>query len=991
MTGYRLASGGRIDRARSIGFRWDGRALSGHPGDSLASALMASGQRAVGRSFKYHRPRGIMSAGVEESNAYVTIGRDPAAAPNTKATMVELVDGLQAFGQNAWPNVRFDLGSASSLLSPFLPAGFYYKTFIGPFSGTRFWMFCEHFIRRSAGMGRASRAPDPDHYERANAFCDLLVVGSGPAGLAAAEAGAEAGLEVILAEQDFSLGGSLLSESGQVEGMAATDWLAARESSLRSHPRVRIFPRTTVFGLYDGGVAGMHERSNDAENAGGYRSRFWVVRAARTIVAAGAHERGIAFPGNDRPGVMLASASRCYVNRFGVAPGRRAVVVATNDSGYEVARDLAEAGIAVTLADSRPEGPPQAGTTGFEVLRGMAPRRVLGGRGAKSVELAPPGEATVKPLRLRCDVVAVSGGWNPAVHLLCHRGIRPDWDEDIAAFVPPEETAGFLTAGSVRGIWNTDACVVSGRAAGSAAARELGGAADGPEYPPRGGWEVPIQPVYEVRIAGDSGGKSFVDLQNDVSAADIRLSVREGYSAAEHVKRYTTLGMSPDQGKTSNVIGLGILSEERGLPLAECGITTFRPPYEPVEIGALAGRARGRHFRPIRRTPAHHWHYRNGALMIDSGLWKRPWYYPEMGEGVEEAYVREAETARKTVGLADVSTLGKIAVQGPDAPQFLDHVYVNGFSQMPVGRARYGVMLRDDGIVFDDGTTWRLSEHEFFMTATTAQAGPVMAWLENLLATRFPELRVHVTSVTDQWAAAAVAGPNSRTVLERVVADLDMSDEGFPYMGVREGQVRVSSGTIPCRIARISFSGELGYEVYVESDYGDALMSILSQEVRREGGAAYGLEALGALRVEKGHVTVAELDGRVSLGDAGLGRMASKKKPFIGKVLGERPELQSDDRPRLVGVFPVDESARFVSGSILCAEENVAGHGEGWVTAVTHSPALGHWIGLGFARGGAAAWEGQIVVVADPVNHRRTRARIVSPHMFDPAGERLRG
>ena len=990
MSSFRLDRGGRIDRDRPVRYRWNGRSLNGYAGDTVASALLAAGETVVARSFKYHRPRGVYSAGVEEPCAYVTIGSGSRTAPNTKATTTELCDGMEVFGQNAWPGIRFDLGAVSGVLSPFLPAGFYYKTFIGPFRGTGFWMFCERFIRNAAGMGRASREPDPDRYERANAFCDVLVVGSGPAGLAAAELAAEAGLDVIVAEQDYELGGSLLVGGGEIDGVSTEEWRSARIAGLASNAGVRVMPRTTVFGLYDGGVAGMIERPKPAQEEDSHmvRGRFWVVHARRTIVAAGATERGFAFANNDLPGVLTASAIRTYAGRFGVACGRRVVLATNNDSTYDVARDLGLAGLEVILVDSRPNGTASIPADGCEVVRGFALAEAKGRRNVHEVVLSAVDGGSAR--RIACDAIGVSGGWNPAVHLVCHRGVRPVWNEGLGAFLPPEGVEGVEVAGAARGIWPTSAAAASGRSAAARSADALGVAVEAHTMPEPGGWKEPLRPVYEVRLpAGGRGNKSFVDLQNDVTAADIRLSAGEGYFEAEHLKRYTTLGMSPDQGKTSNVVGLGILSEARGRPLPECGTTTFRPPYDPVEIGALAGRARGRSFRPVRRVPAHAWHYRNAAVMVETGVWRRPHYYPLAGEGLDQAYVREAGVVRKCVGLVDVSTLGKIAVQGPDAGRFLDHVYVNTFSTLPVGRARYGVMLRDDGIVLDDGTVWRLGDQDWFMTTTTAQAARVMGWLEGLLATRFQDLRVHLTSVTDQWAGAAVAGPRSRAVLEAVADHVDLSDEAFPFMGVREGRIRVGSGSVDCRIARISFSGELGFEVYVGSDYANAMMEALKNSVEAEGGALYGLEALGTLRIEKGHVTVAELDGRVTLEDAGLGRMASRKKPFVGKTLASRPELRAEGRPRLVGIFPADRSQKFHSGAVLCEVGKVQGHGVGWITGVTHSPALGHWIGIGFVRGGVGEGGRRNLVSSDPVRGEQVAVEIVSPHMFDPAGERL--
>jgi len=506
--------------------------------------------------------------------------------------------------------------------------------------------------------------------------------------------------------------------------------------------------------------------------------------------------------------------------------------------------------------------------------------------------------------------------------------------------------------------------------------------------PKTGGWADPIRPLYEVQVPGKKL-KSFVDPQHDVTAADVRLAHREGYVSVEHLKRYTTLGMATDQGKMGNVIGLALMADALGKEIPEVGTTTFRPPYTPIAIGALSGRSVGSHFRPLRRTPMHDWNLGHGGTMTEAGLWQRPWYFARDGETISEAYVREAETVRRTVGLCDVTSLGKIAVQGPDATEVLNRIYTNPFAKLAIGKARYGIMLRDDGIVMDDGTTWRLSETDYFMTTTTAHAAKVMVWLEELLQTRWMDLKVHVTTVSEQWAGCAVAGPKSRAVLEACVEDpAVMSNEAFPFMGVIETTLK---GGISARIARISFSGEMAYEAYVPSDFAVALMDMLWGAAEPMDGCLYGTEALGALRIEKGHVTGAELDGRVTIDDAGLGKMASPKKSFIGSALRNRPELMREDRPRLVGVFPKDRSQTFNAGSILCAEDEVSGLGEGWITAVTHSPELGHWIGIGFISSGHEAWAGKTVIAADPVRKGNVEVEIVSAHMVDPTGERMYG
>ena len=574
------------------------------------------------------------------------------------------------------------------------------------------------------------------------------------------------------------------------------------------------------------------------------------------------------------------------------------------------------------------------------------------------------------------------------VHLMSHRGVKPVWNAEQACFVAPDSDESIHVVGSAAGIWNTSACLDSGSSVGAKVVKALGGTARAKAMPPAGGWESPIKPVYEVRVAGRKT-KAIVDPQHDVTADDIRLAHREGFVSVEHLKRYTTLGMATDGGKVGNIIGLALMAEALGIDIADVGTTTFRPPYTPVAIGALKGRNVDEHFRPLRRTPMHDWNLQHGATMTMAGLWHRPWFFARNAETISEAYVRETETTRATVGLCDVTSLGKIAVQGPDATEFLNRVYTNPFAKLPIGKARYGIMLRDDGMVMDDGTTWRFSETDYFMTTTTAHAGKVMVWLEELLQTRWQDLRVHVTSVSEQWAGSAVAGPRSRDVLCACVEDPEvMSNDNFPFMGVIETTLR---GGIPCRIARISFSGELAYETYVPSDYAPALMELLWAEAQKHDGCLYGLEALGAMRIEKGHVTGAELDGRVSIDDAGLGKMANPDKAYIGKAMRDRPELLSEDRPRLVGIKPIDKSETFNAGSILCAANQVSGMGEGWITGVTHSPAMGHWIGLGFIKGGHEAWQGKTVVAADPVRKGNINVEIISPHMYDPSGEKMYG
>ena len=994
MTAQRLRKGGHIDRTRPLTFRWDGTSMSGYAGDTLASALMANGEQILGRSFKYHRPRGIMSAGVEESGALVTVGQGAKQDANVRATTQPLYEGLIARGQNAWPSVRLDFGAINSLFGRFFAAGFYYKTFMGlpPFEwgrGTGMWMRYEKIIRKAAGMGTASREPDPDRYEHAHGYCDLLIVGSGPAGRAAAHCAAKAGCDVILVEQDAVLGGDTLSQPGN------TSALQGELSALRACG-VRLMTSTTAFGLYDNGVAGLLERVTDhlADSPSWLpRQRFWTVRARATLIAAGALERHIAFGDNDRPGVMTVNAGRTYLNRFAIQAGENIVIATNNDSAYTTASDLADSGASVTMLDSRHEISrslqSQCDAAGIGIKLEAAPMKALGGKAVSGLTAAiRQGNSWRADGNIDCDLLLVSGGWSPVVNLLSHRGIKPVWNPELACFLAPASDEPIVAAGSAAGVWDDSACRASGEKAALEALELLRNPAHRAAAQTPGNWECPIDPLYEVRPVKQKL-KSFVDPQHDVTTDDIRLAHHEGFVSVEHLKRYTTLGMATDQGKMGNIIGIALMADALGKEIPQVGTTTFRPPYTPVSIGALKGRNVGPHFRPLRRTPMHDWNLDAGGTMTMAGLWHRPWFFARSGETISEAYVREAETVRRTVGLCDVTSLGKIAIQGPDATELLNRVYSNPFAKLPIGKTRYGIMLRDDGLVMDDGTTWRLAENEYFMTTTTAHAAKVMAFLEELLQTRWTDLKVHLTSVSEQWAGVAVAGPLSREVLAACVEQpTRVADETLPFMGVVETTMREG---IPARIARISFSGERAFEVYVPSDFGPAVMQSLWDAARPMDGCLYGLEALGALRIEKGHVTGAELDGRVTIEDAGLGRMASDKKTYVGSALRKRPEMVRKNRPRLVGIFPKDRREIFNAGSILCAADNIAGYGEGWITAVTHSPALGHWIGLGFIKGGHEAWQGQDVVCADPVRKGNTSVEIVSPHMYDPQGERMYG
>jgi methylglutamate dehydrogenase subunit C len=962
--------GGLIDRSRSLRFTFDGRTMTGHPGDTLASALIANGQRLVGRSFKYHRPRGILSAGSEEPNALVELHDGARREPNTRATVTELTDGLVARSQNHRGSLAFDPMAVADILSPFLGAGFYYKTFMWP---RRLWeKLYEPAIRAAAGLGRLSGEPDPDIYDKGYLHADLLVIGSGPAGLVAALTAARAGRRVILADEDFVMGGRLNAESLAVDDSPGHDWAAAAVAELAALG-ARLMPRTTVYGVFDHGIHGALEHRTDGPDKP--RCILWRIYASRAVLAAGATERPIAFPDNDRPGIMLAGAVRAYVNRFAAAPGARIAVFTNNDDGWGTARDLRAKGVEIAaIVDSRAETP--APSAGIPVHRGARVTGTRGRLGLKQIELS-------NGRTVLADCLAVSGGWNPNLHLTCHHRGRPTWREDIAAFVPGRDLPpGMIVAGAANGTLTLAAALAEGRAA-AMAALDLTDAAPPPraEDEPRA-----ITPLWHV----EGRGSAWVDFQNDVTTKDIDLAAREGFRSVEHLKRYTTLGMATDQGRTSSVLGLAILAEKTGRSIAETGTTIFRPPYTPVPIGAFAGRSRGRDFRPTRLTPTHAWAEARGAVFVEVGTWLRAQYFPQAGETHWRRSVdREVTATRTGVGICDVATLGKIDIQGRDAATFLNRVYANAFAKLPVGRVRYGLMLREDGIAMDDGTTARLTETHFVMTTTTANAVRVFRHLEFARQCLWPGLDVHLISTTDAWAQLAVAGPHARTLLERIVdPGHDISNDAFPFMAC--GEVTICGG-LPARLFRISFSGELAYEVAVPTRYGGALMQRLIETGADLGATPYGTEALGVMRIEKGHAAGNELNGQTTALNLGLGRMVSRKKDSIGGALSERPELVRDDAVRLVGFVPVDRDAALVSGAHFLAlgAEATTENDEGWMTSVAHSPTLGHSIGLGFIRRGHERI-GERVRAVDLLRGSDIEVEIVSPHFVDPEGERLR-
>jgi len=993
----RATAGGLIDRSKTVRFIFDGKPYAGLEGDTLASALLANGVSLMGRSFKYHRPRGVVTAGIDEPNALVTVLKGEVREANIPAPLLEIYDGLTAVSQNRFPSLGFDVGAVNQLGGKVISAGFYYKTFmgpvVGPLKGTRFWMFCEKFIRRAAGLGRVDYAPDPARYERMNAFADVLIVGSGPAGLAAAKAAADRGARVILADLDARFGGTAKWSDETIDGMSGADWADMMVRELSGRDTIRLLNRTTIWGYYDDNTIAALERVTDHKAVAGKgerRHRHWVIRPKKVVIATGAFERPLVFPGNDRPGVMLAAAAERYANEYGVLPGSNVALFTNNDGAYRSALALKKAGAEIAaIVDVRATiseaARALAAEAGGELLLGHAVTSTSGGKQVSGVSVQPfdlaSRSVSGSSRSITADCVLMSGGWSPAIHLASQAGAKAIWNDELQAFLPPESRGRWVGAGAFTGTFSTTAAIAEGEAAGLAA---TGGedTRSEPRLVVDGALDPRPAPVFEIKASG----KAFVDYQLDVTADDVRLAHREGFVSVEHLKRYTTLGMGTDQGRTSNVPGLAIMAEAQGAPIPEVGTTRFRPPFAPVSLGSLAAE-RYADLKPERLTPMHDWHVEKGAIMYSAGLWYRPMIYGQPGETVEQAYVREAKAVREAVGMVDVSTLGKIMVQGPDAAEFLDRVYTNMFSTLAVNKARYGLMLRDDGVMMDDGTTWRLSETDFLMTTTTANAGKVMQHLEYFLDVVWPDMKVHLTSVTDEWAGTAVGGPKSRDVLAACVTGTAVDNATLPFMGIVKGEI----AGVPVMICRLSFSGELAYEVYCGAGHGQHVWDAIRAAGKPFGIVPYGLEALGTLRIEKGHVTGAEIDGRTTARDLQLDGMLSKKKPFIGSAMMDREGLTDDNRIKLVGVISLDN--RPLNGGAHIVEQlepKEPNTSIGHITAVCYSPALGKYIGLALVKGGKKR-HGQRAFTADPLRDRFGPVEIVSHHMFDPEGNRMHG
>jgi sarcosine oxidase subunit alpha len=991
---FRTASGGRVDRAQRLRFTFDGRSYEGLAGDTLASALLANGVHLTARSFKYHRPRGIMAAGSEEPNALVTVIRDAGrTTPNLRATQVELYEGLTAESQNRWPSLSLDVGRINDRLSAFFPAGFYYKTFMWP---RKAWKaLYEPMIRRAAGLGKSPVQPDPDRYAQRYAHCDVLVVGAGPAGIAAALSAAASGCRVILCDETAEFGGSLLGEtSARIDGQSGAEWVRRSVATLAATNRVTLLTRTTAFGYFPHNFVGLIERLSDhlpGPSKGQWRERLWQVRARAVVLAAGAIERPLVFPGNDRPGILLAGAAQTYLNRFGVRVGRRAVIVTSCDDAYQAALDLKAAGVTVAaIADLRAEAigalPDAARREGIDVLPAST---VLGTEGNLRVQAITLGEVRGGRVqggqRIDCDTVLMSGGFTPSVHLFSQSRGKLEWNEALKAFVPGASAECERSAGACRGIYGLAAVVADGAACGAAAAPE--------PAQTHGSFSVEAPARDSNAYLGvlpqadpPSADKSFVDWQHDVTIRDLDLATREGFQSIEHVKRYTTTGMATDQGKTSNLNAMAIVAKSLDAAVPKVGLTTFRMPYTPVTFGSMAGISRGDLFDPVRTTPTHPWAQGRGAVFENVGLWKRARYFPRDGEDMHAAVARECRAVRSACGIFDASTLGKIEVVGPDAAEFMNRLYINSWTSLGVGRSRYGILLRDDGFIYDDGVVARTGADRFHVTTTTGGAPRVLAMMEDYRQTEWPELKVWLTSTTEQWAVIAVQGPKSRLVLESLIEDIDIGAGAFPHMSVGRGRICGA----PTLLFRVSFTGELGFEINVPADFGLPVWEAVYARGREHGITEYGTETMHVLRAEKGYIIVGQdTDGTVTPDDAGLTWAIGKNKPdYVGKRSLDRASMKSADRKHLVGLRAKDPRVVLDEGAQVAAKAGQKPPMEllGHVTSSYASSVLGHSIALGLVAGGRNRL-GQTLYV--PMPGGDLEVEVTSPVFYDPAGARI--
>jgi sarcosine oxidase subunit alpha len=994
IAGLRTPSGGRIDRTQRVSFKFDGRSYVGFAGDTLASALLANGVHLVGRSFKYHRPRGFLAAGSEEPNGLVTVTRDAArVTPNLRATQVELYDGLIAESQNRWPSLQRDFGRINDLLSAFFPAGFYYKTFMWP---RKAWKsLYEPLIRRAAGLGRAPVHADPDRYAQRFAHCDVLIVGAGPAGIAAALSAAESGARVILCDETNEFGGSLLTDtSAVIDGQATLAWVQRGVASLAQNSRVTLLARTTAFGYFPHNLIGLNQRLVDhlaSAPVNQPRERLWQVRARAVVLATGAIERPLVFPGNDRPGILLAGAAHTYLNRYGVCVGGRVVVVTSGDEAYQTALDLHAAGVVIAaIADLRSEVsgalPDAARRAGIGVRPGSTVLDTEGELRVSGITLARVQSGQVQAAQnIRCDAVLMSGGYTPSVHLFSQSRGKLQWNDDLQSFVPGPSAESEVSAGACRGIYGLAEVLADGARAGAAASPE-------PHHAQRR-FNVDTLSRRSSAYLGalpqanpPSREKSFVDWQHDVTTRDLALATREGFQSIEHVKRYTTTGMATDQGKTSGLNAMAIVAQNLKIAIPRVGLTTFRMPYTPVSFGSFAGASRGDLFDPVRTTPIHPWAQAKAAVFENVGLWKRARYFPRGGEDMHAAVARECRAVRSACGIFDASTLGKIEVVGPDAAEFMNRLYINNWSNLGVGRSRYGILLREDGFIYDDGVVARIGADRFHVTTTTGGAPRVLALMEDYRQTEWPELNVWLTSTTEQWAVVAVQGPKSRQVLETLVEGLDISAAAWPHMSVGRGRIC----GVPMLLFRVSFTGELGFEINVPADFGLSVWDAVHTAGQAHGIAEYGTETMHVLRAEKGYIIVGQdTDGTVTPDDAGLSWAIGKgKADFVGKRSLERASMKSADRKQLVGLRAKDPGVTLEEGAQVAAKSGQKPPMEliGHVTSSYASSVLGYSIALALIEGGRARLAQTLYV---PMLNGDLEVEVTSPVFYDPAGARI--
>ncbi len=998
---YRLSRGGtHIDRTKKVQFSFDGKSLTGFAGDTLASAVMANGQKLFGRSFKYHRPRGLVGLGSEEMNALIGVGEGVRHEPNLRATQVEVFDGLHAVSQNRWPSLAFDIGAINSKFARFLPGGFYYKTFMWPQS---FWKHIyEPIIRKAAGLGRAADGRDPDSYEHMHVHCDVMVIGGGLAGLTAAKAAAASGAKVVLADENPTLGGIVDLTAGSIDGACVIDHARAIGAELLAAENVHVMTRSTVVGHFHHNYLMIFERVGDHDPAlladGAPRHRLWKVRAKQVILATGAIERPIAFANNDRPGIMLASAASAMVERYGVAPGVNGIVFTNNDNAYLTALSLKKAGINVRVVDSRSRSDgtlvERAKSEGIEVSMGSVISAVEGNLGVTAVKIAAyrKGQGRVITERkVACDFVAMSGGFNPALHIWCHNAGKIKFDDALQSFRPDRHADGMIAVGAANGNMDVSGTIAEAVAAGETAAKAVLPKAKFSKFkapdvkePTR----APLESLWFAPATGNynEGNKHFIDFQNDVTAADLELAQREGYESVEHTKRYTTFGMATDQGKTSNLNGLGVLAEATGKSIPEIGVTTFRPPYTPFSFGSIAGVMTNKLFLPIRRTSVYQWHVDKGATFEPIGQWRRTYTYTAAGEDKQGSITREILAVRHKVGLLDASTLGKIEIKGPDAAEFLDRMYTNMFSTLKVGKCRYGLMMNELGFLTDDGVTVRLADDHFLMHTTSGGADRIAAWLEEWLQTEWTHYKVFVTPVTEQWAQFAIAGPRARNVLAKLDPDFDISHEAFPHMSFKEGKL----GGYPVRVYRISFSGEQSYEVATPSNMGRGLWNAIIEAGTELGIEAYGTEALHVLRAEKGFIVIGdETDGTTTPIDVGMDGLVSKKKTdFIGKRSLEQSYLKGPNRKQLVGLLTEEPTDVLPDGAyaVRVVKDKPPMEMIGQVTSSYHSPTLERSIAMALIENGR---ERMGETLSFPLEGGKVmRAKIVDPVFYDKEGAR---